>query len=121
MPANTERDELHRAIWAIADDLRGSVDGWDFKQYILGVMFYRYISEHLEKYIDMEIYRSNNVLFELVGIISHIGSLEYGHYYSLVKNCSSNIWYKFSDNLYEIVDFDKINKKDVCILIYNIK
>ena len=76
---------------------------------------------NLEKYIDMEIYRSNNVLFELVGIISHIGSLEYGHYYSLVKNCSSNIWYKFSDNLYEIVDFDKINKKDVCILIYNIK
>ena len=52
MPANTEREELHRSIWSIADDLRGSVDGWDFKQYILGMMFYRYISEHLEKYID---------------------------------------------------------------------
>ena len=52
MPANTERDELHRSIWSIADDLRGSVDGWDFKQYILGIMFYRYISEHLEKYIN---------------------------------------------------------------------
>ena len=39
-----ERDELHRAIWAIADDLRGSVDGWDFKNYVLGTMFYRYIS-----------------------------------------------------------------------------
>ena len=52
MPANTDREELHRSIWSIADDLRGSVDGWDFKQYILGVMFYRYISEHLQKYID---------------------------------------------------------------------
>ena len=38
-----ERDELHRAIWAIADELRGAVDGWDFKNYILGTMFYRYI------------------------------------------------------------------------------
>ena len=33
-----ERDELHRAIWAIADELRGSVDGWDFKSYVLGTM-----------------------------------------------------------------------------------
>ena len=63
MPANTERDELHRAIWAIADDLRGSVDGWDFKQYILGVMFYRYISEHLEKYIDKNEHESGNTSF----------------------------------------------------------
>ena len=39
-----ERDELHRAIWAIADELRGAVDGWDFKNYVLGTMFYRYIS-----------------------------------------------------------------------------
>ena len=63
MPANAERDELHRAIWAIADDLRGSVDGWDFKQYILGVMFYRYISEHLEKYIDKNEHDSGNTSF----------------------------------------------------------
>ena len=41
-----EREELHRAIWAIADELRGSVDGWDFKSYVLGMMFYRYISEN---------------------------------------------------------------------------
>lgn len=47
-----ERDELHRAIWAIADELRGSVDGWDFKSYVLGMMFYRYISENLTNYID---------------------------------------------------------------------
>jgi len=47
-----ERDELHRAIWAIADDLRGAVDGWDFKNYVLGTMFYRYISENLISYIN---------------------------------------------------------------------
>lgn len=46
-----ERDELHRAIWAIADELRGAVDGWDFKNYVLGTMFYRYISENLANYI----------------------------------------------------------------------
>ncbi|MCD7841796.1 MAG: type I restriction-modification system subunit M [Lachnospiraceae bacterium] len=47
-----ERDELHRAIWAIADELRGAVDGWDFKNYVLGTMFYRYISENLVNYIN---------------------------------------------------------------------
>lgn len=47
-----EREELHKAIWSIADDLRGSVDGWDFKQYILGIMFYRYISENMTNYIN---------------------------------------------------------------------
>ena len=47
-----ERDELHRAIWAIADELRGAVDGWDFKNYVLGSMFYRYISENITNYIN---------------------------------------------------------------------
>jgi len=47
-----ERAELHRTIWNIANDLRGSVDGWDFKQYVLGMLFYRYISENLSAYIN---------------------------------------------------------------------
>ena len=47
-----EREELHKAIWNIANDLRGSVDGWDFKQYVLGIMFYRYISENIANYIN---------------------------------------------------------------------
>lgn len=47
-----ERAELHRTIWGIANDLRGSVDGWDFKQYVLGMLFYRYISENLANYIN---------------------------------------------------------------------
>ncbi len=46
-----EREELHKAIWNIANGLRGSVDGWDFKQYVLGIMFYRYISENIANYI----------------------------------------------------------------------
>jgi len=52
MISNEEREELHKAIWSIADELRGSVDGWDFKQYILGIMFYRYISENITNYIN---------------------------------------------------------------------
>ena len=47
-----ERAELHRTIWGIANDLRGSVDGWDFKQYVLGILFYRYISENITAYIN---------------------------------------------------------------------
>ena len=49
---NAERKELRRKIWAIADDVRGAVDGWDFKQYILGILFYRFISEHMADYFD---------------------------------------------------------------------
>jgi type I restriction enzyme M protein len=52
MSNNREREELHKTIWSIADDLRGAVDGWDFKQYILGIMFYRYISENITNYIN---------------------------------------------------------------------
>ena len=47
-----ERAELHKTIWRIANDLRGSVDGWDFKAYVLGMLFYRFISENLTAYLD---------------------------------------------------------------------
>jgi len=47
-----EREELHKTIWKIANELRGSVDGWDFKQYVLGFLFYRFISENLNNYIN---------------------------------------------------------------------
>ena len=48
----TERAELHKTIWRIANDLRGSVDGWDFKTYVLGMLFYRFISENLAAYLN---------------------------------------------------------------------
>lgn len=47
-----ERTELHKTIWKIANELRGSVDGWDFKQYVLGILFYRFISENIENYVN---------------------------------------------------------------------
>jgi type I restriction enzyme M protein len=47
-----ERTELHKTIWRIANDLRGSVDGWDFKAYVLGTLFYRFISENLTAYLN---------------------------------------------------------------------
>lgn len=48
----SQRAELHKTIWRIANDLRGSVDGWDFKTYVLGVLFYRFISENLTAYLN---------------------------------------------------------------------
>lgn len=48
----TQRAELHKTIWRIANDLRGSVDGWDFKSYVLGMLFYRFISENLTAYLN---------------------------------------------------------------------
>lgn len=59
-----ERAELHRAIWSIANDLRGSVDGWDFKQYILGILFYRFISENLANYINDGEHKAGNIEFD---------------------------------------------------------
>lgn len=59
-----ERAELHRTIWNIANDLRGSVDGWDFKQYILGMLFYRYISENLAAYINADERESGDASFD---------------------------------------------------------
>ena len=52
MSSDQQRAELHRTIWKIADDLRGSVDGWEFKSYVLGTLFYRYISESIVEYIN---------------------------------------------------------------------
>ena len=49
---DAQRTELHKTIWSIADELRGSVDGWDFKQYVIGTLFYRFISESLTDYLN---------------------------------------------------------------------
>jgi len=61
-----ERAELHRTIWNIANDLRGSVDGWDFKQYVLGMLFYRYISENITAYINKGEWEAGNTGFDYV-------------------------------------------------------
>ena len=59
-----ERAELHKTIWSIANDLRGSVDGWDFKSYVLGMLFYRYISENITNYINKGERESGNSQFD---------------------------------------------------------
>ena len=64
MTKEQERTELHCAIWQIANDLRGSVDGWDFKQYVLGMLFYRFISENLTSYINEDERRSGDKDFD---------------------------------------------------------
>lgn len=68
MTKEQERDELHRTIWQIANDLRGSVDGWDFKSYVLGFLFYRFISENLTSYINKEEQRTGNTKFDYTKI-----------------------------------------------------
>jgi len=52
MSSTAQRAELQAKIWQIANDVRGSVDGWDFKQYVLGTLFYRFISENFSNYIE---------------------------------------------------------------------
>ncbi|KUO95843.1 restriction endonuclease [Ferroacidibacillus organovorans] len=52
MTSMQQRAELQRCIWQIANDVRGAVDGWDFKQYVLGTLFYRFISENFAAYIE---------------------------------------------------------------------
>ena len=59
----SERAELHKTIWRIANDLRGSVDGWDFKSYVLGMLFYRFISENLTAYINKGEHAAGDVDF----------------------------------------------------------
>ena len=59
-----QRAELHKTIWRIANDLRGSVDGWDFKSYVLGMLFYRFISENLTAYVNAGEHESGNTTFD---------------------------------------------------------
>src|SRR5690625_5448357 len=59
-----QRAELHKTIWRIANDLRGTVDGWDFKAYVLGMLFYRFISENLADYLNRGEHEAGDVEFD---------------------------------------------------------
>lgn len=63
MTKESQRAELHKTIWRIANDLRGSVDGWDFKTYVLGMLFYRFISENLTAYLNEHEHRAGKTDF----------------------------------------------------------
>lgn len=64
----TERAELHKTIWRIANDLRGSVDGWDFKTYVLGMLFYRFISENLTGYLNEQERKAGHKNFDYAAL-----------------------------------------------------
>ena len=69
---HTQRTELHRAIWNIANDLRGAVDGWDFKQYVLGMLFYRYISENLSQFINANERKAGETGFDYANLSDEV-------------------------------------------------
>lgn len=64
MTKEKERAELHKSIWQIANQLRWSIDGWDFKQYVLGMLFYRFISENLTKHINDDERKTGDLEFD---------------------------------------------------------
>ncbi|GHT26077.1 type I restriction-modification system subunit M [Bacteroidia bacterium] len=68
MGREQQRAALHSTIWKIANDLRGSVDGWDFKQYVLGFLFYRFISENMTAYLNDLVHKTGNKDFDYAGI-----------------------------------------------------
>src|SRR4051812_4038772 len=68
MGKEAERAELHKTIWRIANDLRGSVDGWDFKTYVLGTLFYRFISENLTAYLNEQERKAGTPDFEYAAL-----------------------------------------------------
>lgn len=63
-----ERAELHKTIWRIANDLRGSVDGWDFKSYVLGMLFYRFVSENLTAYLNTQERNAGDLSFDYAAL-----------------------------------------------------
>ena len=73
---DAQRAELHRTIWRIANDLRGSVDGWDFKSYVLGMLFYRFISENLTGYLNAQEHEAGDPDFDYA--ILPDGQAQYG-------------------------------------------
>ncbi|MCL1898509.1 MAG: type I restriction-modification system subunit M [Micrococcales bacterium] len=69
-----QRSELHKTIWRIANDLRGSVDGWDFKGYVLGMLFYRFISENLAAYLNQHERETSGPDFDFAQLSDHEAS-----------------------------------------------
>ena len=75
--ARTQREELHRKIWAIADDVRGAMDGWDFKQYILGILFYRFISENITEFFNVAEHEAGDLDFDYADISDEEAELDF--------------------------------------------
>lgn len=72
-----QRAELHKKIWGIADSVRGAVDGWDFKQYILGILFYRFISENITDYFNKAEHEIGDVNFDYSKITDALANQDF--------------------------------------------
>ncbi len=81
--SSSERAELHKTIWRIANDLRGSVDGWDFKSYVLGMLFYRFISENLSAFLNAQEHAAGNTGFDYADLSDK--EAEYGRTETVVE------------------------------------
>ncbi len=92
-----ERTELHKTIWRIANDLRGSVDGWDFKSYVLGMLFYRFISENLTAYLNEQERAAGNPDFDYAKLsdtdaeFGRPSTVEEKGFYILPSNLFANV------------------------------
>ena len=72
-----QRAELHKKIWGIADSVRGAVDGWDFKQYILGILFYRFISENITDYFNKPEHENGDINFDYSKITDDLAKQDF--------------------------------------------
>jgi putative DNA primase/helicase len=126
--ANTkeaERAELHRTIWNMANDLRGSVDGWDFKQYVLGMLFYRYISENITSYINKgeheagfkDSYIEKSPFEKGIRIIFLVDGFSYNKslYYINNQKLGLEVYVAGSTNKYVTITGDVINQGDILL------
>ena len=109
-----ERAELHKTIWKIANDLRGSVDGWDFKQYILGLLFYRFISENLKNYINEGEHKAGSTDFDYANLSDE--QAELGRNDTLIEKG----FYILPSELFENVRKNAKNDKDLNITLKTI-
>jgi type I restriction enzyme M protein len=100
----TERAELHKTIWRIANDLRGSVDGWDFKSYVLGILFYRFISENLTAYLNDEAHRAKEQGFNYAALSDDVAeqgrivTIKEKGFYILPSQLFANVRQQARDN-----------------------
>ncbi len=114
MTREQERDELHRAIWQIANDLRGSVDGWDFKSYVLGILFYRFISENLVNHINKAEREAGNPDFDYATLGDE--EAEFGR----TDTLSEKGFYILPSELFQNVQKNAAGNKDLNVHLHGI-
>ncbi len=109
-----QQSEIHKTIWKIANDLRGAVDGWDFKQYVLGFLFYRYISENLVSYLNDQERKAGQTTFDYTNLDDH--SAEQGR----AETVNEKGFYILPSALFQNVRQTARNDKDLNVTLSNV-